>query len=64
MTFKPGQSGNPAGKVPGSGDQRKYVARLFAPQVPKLAALVLDAAVNGDVAAAASCLKIYTALKQ
>src|SRR5262249_31378729 len=56
--FQPGQSGNPAGKPPGT--RSKVLAeldRLGAEGAQKVLAVVLDAAQRGDMAAASIVLK-------
>ena len=49
--WKPGQSGNPAGRRPGSGDVGKLRAAM-AEHVPALVKVLLQRALDGDVAAA------------
>jgi len=49
--WKPGQSGNPAGRRPGSGDIGKLRAAMAA-HVPALVKVLLERALGGDVGAA------------
>ncbi len=49
--FKPGQSGNPAGRAPGSGEVAKIRAAI-ADRVPELMAAMMARALEGDVGAA------------
>lgn len=49
--WKPGQSGNPAGRAPGSGEVAKLRATI-AGQVPALVAVLVERALGGDVGAA------------
>ena len=49
--WKPGQSGNPAGRPPGSGEVSKLRASIAA-RVPELLAAMMDKALEGDVGAA------------
>ena len=49
--WKPGQSGNPAGRRPGSGDVAKLRAAMAA-HVPALVKVLLERALSGDVGAA------------
>jgi hypothetical protein len=49
--WKPGQSGNPAGKPPGTGELQKLRAAI-GEHVPQIIARMVDAAKDGDVTAA------------
>lgn len=55
--FKPGQSGNPAGRPPGAKSKRTLVAELLETGATDIAQAMLTAAKNGDVAAAKLCLE-------
>lgn len=49
--WKPGQSGNPAGRAPGSGEVAKLRATI-AGHIPALVAVLVERALGGDVGAA------------
>lgn len=49
--FQKGQSGNPAGRKPGSGEVAKLRASI-AEHVPEILARLLEQALDGDIAAA------------
>ena len=49
--WKPGQSGNPKGKPPGSGEVQRLRAAI-AEHVPALVAVLVERALGGDVGAA------------
>lgn len=49
--WKPGQSGNPAGRKPGTGEVAKIRARISA-RVPELLDALMLSALSGDVGAA------------
>ena len=49
--WKPGQSGNPKGKPPGSGEVQKLRAAM-AEHVPALVAVLVQRAMDGDIGAA------------
>jgi hypothetical protein len=49
--WKPGESGNPRGRPPGTGDVSKLRAKI-AEQVPAIVDKLTDAALAGDVGAA------------
>lgn len=49
--WKPGQSGNPSGRKPGTGEVQKLRAAI-AEQIPAVMNALLNQALNGDVAAA------------
>ena len=49
--WKPGQSGNPKGRTPGSGEVSKIRAAI-ADQVPEILAKLLAQALEGDTGAA------------
>ena len=51
QTWKPGQSGNPAGRKPGSGEIAKLRA-VIANHVPALVSVLVERALAGDVGAA------------
>lgn len=55
--FKPGQSGNPAGRPKGSRDKRNVVAAEFAKEGSEIARVVLEAAKGGDMSAASLVLQ-------
>jgi len=50
-TWKPGQSGNPAGRKPGTGEVAQIRASI-AERVPELLAAMMTKALEGDVGAA------------
>lgn len=52
MTFRPGESGNPAGKKPGTLNKRTRVAVALDEAAEDVTKAVIDAAKAGDVAAA------------
>jgi hypothetical protein len=56
VTFKPGQSGNPAGRKPGVIDRRQRIAQFFEGDGVEIAKVVIDAAKKGDMQAAALIL--------
>jgi len=49
--WKPGESGNPAGRAPGSGEVAKMRAAM-AEHVPALVAVLVERALSGDIGAA------------
>ena len=49
--WKPGESGNPAGRTPGSGDVAKVRAAIAA-HIPELLDAMMQRALDGDVGAA------------
>jgi hypothetical protein len=49
--WKPGESGNPAGRAPGTGEVAKIRAEIAA-RVPELLAAMMARALDGDVGAA------------
>ena len=49
--WKPGQSGNPAGRKPGAGEVAKMRASIAA-HVPALVAMLVERALAGDIGAA------------
>lgn len=49
--WKPGQSGNPAGRSPGSGEVAKLRTAIAA-HIPALVAVLVERALGGDVGAA------------
>lgn len=51
QAWKPGQSGNPAGRKPGTGEVAKLRA-VIANHVPALVAVLVERALAGDVGAA------------
>lgn len=51
MQFQPGQSGNPAGKKPGTLSKRMKIAKLFEPHAPALIAKCIEMALAGNEAA-------------
>ncbi len=50
-SWKPGQSGNPAGRKPGTGEVAKLRASIAA-RMPELLGAMMDKALEGDVGAA------------
>lgn len=50
--FAPGESGNPKGRPRGRKDRRTALRELIAPHVPAILNRVVQAALNGDMAAA------------
>src|SRR5216683_375924 len=55
--FVPGQSGNPAGKTPGTRNRATLLrAALDSDEGPAMARIVIDKAVGGDVVTARFCL--------
>ncbi|QWV97465.1 hypothetical protein KP005_19355 [Geomonas nitrogeniifigens] len=54
--FQKGQSGNPAGKPPGTKDKRTELRALLKPHAPALIQKVVDLALEGDSAALRMCL--------
>src|SRR5260370_18610164 len=55
--FVPGQSGNPAGKVPGTRNRATLLrAALDGEDGPAMARVIIDKAVAGDVVTARFCL--------
>ena len=57
MAFKPGQSGNPAGRKPGSRDRKNVVAAEFAKEGSTIARVVIEKAKEGDMSAASLVLQ-------
>ena len=55
--FKPGQSGNPAGRPKGARDKRNVVAAEFAKEGSAIARVVIEKAKEGDMGAAALVLQ-------
>ena len=56
MSFKPGQSGNPAGRPKGSPDKRSELRALLDPHAPELVKKAVEKALEGDMAALRLCL--------
>jgi hypothetical protein len=56
VTFKKGQSGNPAGMRKGTVNKRSQLAKLFEPHAPDLIAKAVELAKGGDVQALRLCL--------
>ena len=54
--FAPGQSGNPAGRAPGSRNRKTVFAADLRSDDPAKVQAVIDRALAGDSAAAAACL--------
>lgn len=57
MAFKPGQSGNPAGRPKGARDKKNIVAAEFAKEGSAIARVVIEKAKEGDMGAAALVLQ-------
>lgn len=57
MAFKPGESGNVAGRPKGSRDKKNVVAAEFAKEGSAVARVVIDAAKEGDMQAASLILQ-------
>lgn len=55
--FKPGQSGNPAGRPKGARDRKNVVAAEFAKEGSAIARVVIEKAKEGDMGAAALVLQ-------
>lgn len=55
--WQPGQSGNPKGRPPGSRNRKNVVAEEFAKDGSKVARVVMDAALEGDMQAASLVLQ-------
>lgn len=55
--FKPGQSGNPAGRPRGARDRKNVVAAEFAKEGSAVARVVIEKAKEGDMGAAALVLQ-------
>lgn len=55
--FKPGQSGNPAGRPKGARDRKNVVAAEFAKEGSAVARVVIEKAKEGDMGAAALVLQ-------
>jgi hypothetical protein len=56
VAFKPGQSGNPAGRKPGVIDRRQRIAQFFEGDGIEIARVVIEAAKKGDLQACALVL--------
>jgi hypothetical protein len=54
--FQKGQSGNPAGKKPGTKDKRTELRQLLQPHAANLLQKAVDMALSGDQAALRMCL--------
>ena len=62
--FKPGQSGNPAGKPKGARDKRTALRKLLEPHSEALVQKAVDMALEGDTTALRLCLeRIIPALR-
>ena len=57
MTFKRGQSGNPAGKPRGARDKRTDIRALLEPHKEKLARKAIELALAGDTTALRLCFE-------
>jgi len=55
--FKPGQSGNPAGRKPGVRNKSNVVAAEFAKEGSEIARVVIEKAKEGDMSAASLVLQ-------
>jgi hypothetical protein len=57
MPFQPGQSGNPAGRQPGSRNKRTIIAdKLFDDSAGELTETAIRCATDGDTAALRACM--------
>ncbi|KFL18976.1 Uncharacterised protein [Ralstonia pickettii] len=56
MKFKPGQSGNPAGKPKGAKDKRTALRELLLPHAADLVKKAVDMALAGDATALRICI--------
>lgn len=56
MRFKPGQSGNPAGKPKGAKDKRTALRELLRPHAADLVKKAVDMALAGDATALRICI--------
>lgn len=64
MKFKPGQSGNPAGKQKGTKDKRTALRELLQPHAADLVKKAVDLALAGDTTALRICVdRIIPAVK-
>lgn len=54
--FQPGQSGNPAGRRPGSKDRRTELRELIQVHAPSLVTKAVELALDGDRAALKICM--------
>lgn len=54
--FKPGKSGNPKGRKPGIPDRRSALRATLAGELPEIVKRIVEAAKNGDLAAASLIL--------
>jgi len=61
MTFKPGKSGNPTGRIRGYSDPLASARRLIAPHLHQLTEQTLAAALQGDTKAAVACIELAAA---
>ena len=59
--WRPGQSGNPKGRPVGSRNKKNIIAAEFAKDGSKLARVVMDAALQGDMQAANMALQRLSA---
>lgn len=59
--FQPGVSGNPKGRPKGSRNRKNIIAEEFAKDGSKVARVVMDAALGGDMAAANMVLQRLSA---
>lgn len=61
MAFRPGQSGNPAGRPKGARDKKNVVAAEFAKEGSEIARVVIEKAKDGDMSAASLVLQRLSA---
>lgn len=54
--FKPGQSGNPKGKIKGTINKRTELAKLLDPHAENLIQRVIELALEGDITALRICM--------
>ena len=55
--FKPGQSGNPAGKKPGTINKRTQLAKLLDPHAEALINKTIEMALSGEINALRLCIE-------
>lgn len=60
--FQKGQSGNPRGRQPGSGDPLEAASKLIAPHLRQITEQTLAAALQGDTKASVACIELTAAV--